>query len=176
MTHDRPGPQSDPSRSGQVQTQERSYQPPPGHTKQSGGTNKKYLFTLLGAAAVAGIVGGLLAANSHGATAAGQAAASPSGNIIGSFTGTGDGTTPAFTVTSSPVHVRWGYSCASAASTTGKFAATLVMSGGGSGQSIAHSSGSAGTALATLHPTHVGGLYHILVTATCPWTVIVSSP
>jgi hypothetical protein len=199
MTYDRPGSQSDPSRDpisgstasssqqdpsrsygGQVQTQERRYQPPPGHTKQSGG-NKKYLLPVLGAAAVAGVLGGLLAANSHGVASntAAHASTAPSpstsGHVIATFTGTGDSTSPAFKVTSVPVVARWGYSCAAAGKSTGTFAATMAMSGGVNGQTIAHSSGSSGTAAAVLHPSHIGSLYHISVTASCPWRVIVLS-
>jgi hypothetical protein len=204
MTHDRPGSQSDPSRDptssgatssrqdsatsygGQVQTQERNYQPLPAHTKQSGG-NKKYLFALLGAAAIAGVLGGLLAANSHGAAAPTaahtshpsvaptHAAASPSAHVIGTFTGTGDSTSPAFKVTSVPVIARWGYSCAAAGKSTGKFAATMAMTHGINGQTIANASGSSGTAAAVLHPSHIGSMYHVSVTATCPWRVIMLS-
>jgi hypothetical protein len=192
MTYDRPGSQYDPrdeisseqdqtrgSHRGSVQTQERAYQPPTtGHTPQKS-KNRNLLWALLGVTAIAGILGGLLASQSHGPSVAAvhHAAATPTTpvHVIATFTGTGNSTSPAFKVTSSPVIARWGYSCAAAGKTTGAFAATVATTSGVNTQTIIRTSGSSGTSAATLHPSHVGGMYRLLVTATCPWRVILYS-
>jgi hypothetical protein len=198
MTYDRPGSQYDPSRdqygasqqepirsssstsTGSVQTQERSYQGPPRQSTYKS-KSRHFLFAVLGAAVVAGVLGGLIASHARGPSVAAvshpavHASTHPSAHVIGTFTGTGGSTSPAFKVTSSPVYARYGYSCAAAGKTTGKFAATMAMKSGINGQTIANTSGSAGTAAVALHPSHIGSMYHVSVTATCPWRVIVYS-
>jgi hypothetical protein len=192
MTYDRPGSQydprdeigseQDPARSGyhgSVQIQERAYQQPTtGHTSQKP-KNRTFLWALLAVAAIAGVLGGLIANQSHGpsVTAAHHPATTPTTpvHVIATFTGTGNSTSPAFKVTSSTVIARWGYSCAAAGKTTGTFAATVATTSGVNTQTIIRTSGSSGTSVATLRPSHVGGMYRVLVTATCPWRVILSS-
>jgi hypothetical protein len=192
MTHDRPGSQYDPrdeissqqdpaggSYGGSVQTRERSsQQPTTGHTPQKP-RNRNLLWALLGVAAIAGLLGGLMASQSHGPSVAAvhHPATTPTTpvHVIATYTGTGNSTSPAFKVTSSPVIARWGYSCAAAGKTTGTFAATVATTTGVNTQTIIRTSGSSGTSAATLRPSHVGGMYRLLVTATCPWRVILYS-
>ncbi len=188
MTYDRPGSHydprdeissaQDPSRSGyggSVQTQER---PTTGHTPQKP-KNRNLLWALLGAAAIAGVLGGLLVSQSHGpaVAAAHHATTTPSttAHVIATFTGTGDSTSAPFKVTSSPVIARWGYSCAAAGKTTGSFAATVATTTGVNTETIIRTTGSSGASAATLRPSHLGGTYRLLVTASCPWRVILSS-
>jgi hypothetical protein len=173
MTYQEPSRSS----SSSVQTQERPYQGPK-HQNTHQVKSRHYLLALLGAAAVAGVLGGLLASHSHGLSAAGvhhPSAGASSPHLVGTFTGTGDSTSPAFKVTSSPMTARYGYDCAAAGKSIGRFAATMAMKGGINGQTIANTSGSAGTASTVLHPSHIGSMYHVSVTATCPWRVIVYS-
>ena len=112
---------------------------------------------IIGVLLLGGLIAGLVV--SHTPSTAAPAAA----RALSSFGAHGSASSANFTVPSSPVTSSYGYSCPAGAS--GRFIANLVQSNGADSQAIVNTTSASVSGTATLHPAHVGNLYHVAVTA-----------
>jgi hypothetical protein len=129
---------------------------------------------------IAGIIGLLLLGGLIAGLVASHPVSTPSAPVaartLSSFGAHGSATSPTFTVPSSPVTSTYGYSCP--AGTSGRFAANLVESNGADSHAIVNTTSHSVTGSTTLHPAHVGSLYHVAVTAPagCAYRINTSAP
>lgn len=112
---------------------------------------------IIGVLLLGGLIAGLVV--SHTPSTSAPVAA----RTLSSFGAHGSASSPNFTVPSSPVTSSYGYSCP--AGTSGRFIANLVESNGANSQTIVNTTSHSVSGTATLHPAHVGSLYHVAVTA-----------
>jgi hypothetical protein len=141
--------------------------------------NKKIaLFSILGLAAVAGIITGFAASNSTSAPTAAvhrtvvrhAPAAAPSTRgvrILTTLNGSGSRTSAPFTVTN-PSAAHWGFNCASG---THSFSASMATTSGGNRIPITSTSGTRNTGTMIMHPTSTGTPYRITANSACPYSI-----
>jgi hypothetical protein len=154
----------------QQTTTTRTQQPP----RRSNSNKKIALFSILGLAAVAGIITGFAASNSSNTPTAAavhrtvpRTVPSRSIRVLTLFNGSGSRTSSSFTLTN-PSAAHWGFNCASG---THSFRASIATTSGGNRMTIANTSGTRSTGTVIMHPTSPGTAYRITANSACPYSI-----
>ena len=106
----------------------------------------------------AGLIAGLVVSNTPSSTPA-----APAAHTLSKFGAHGPAVSPGFVVRSSPVTSSYSYRCP--AGVAGRFIANLVRSDGTDSHAIVDTTAPSVSGSATLHPAHVGSMYHVAATA-----------
>jgi hypothetical protein len=112
---------------------------------------------LIGVLLLAGLIAGLVVSNTPTSTPA------PTVHTVFKFGAHGPAISPSFVVRSSPVTSSYSYRCP--AGVAGRFTANLVRSDGTDSHTIVDTTAPSVSGSTTIHPAHVGSLYHVVATA-----------
>jgi hypothetical protein len=114
---------------------------------------------LVGVLLLAGLIAGLVASNTPTPTSTSP----PAVHTVFKFGAHGPAVSPNFVVRSSPVTSSYSYRCP--AGVAGRFTANLMRSVGTDSHTIVDTTAPSLSGSTTLHPAHVGSLYHVAATA-----------